>query len=77
MTAQPTARELEVLAAYFRHHSRKLAAHELGITDGTARAHLTRLYARLDVDCASQAAEALGWLNVPDLVTSGGIVADS
>jgi DNA-binding NarL/FixJ family response regulator len=70
MTAQPTARELEVLAACLRHHSTKLAAHELGITDSTARNHLSRLYARLNVDCASQAALALGWLSVPEVVTS-------
>lgn len=70
MTAQPTARELEVLAAYCRHHSTKLAAHELGITDKSARKRLSHLYARLDVASAIEAAEMLGWLTVPDGATS-------
>jgi DNA-binding NarL/FixJ family response regulator len=40
----PTARELEVFFAFRRWHSRKLAAAELGISDGTAATHLKRLY---------------------------------
>jgi hypothetical protein len=42
--SEPTARELEVLAAFFRHGSRKMAAATLGITDQTAAWHLKRLY---------------------------------
>ena len=42
--SDPTARELEVLAAFIRHHSRKLAAATLGISDQTAAWHLKRLY---------------------------------
>lgn len=75
MTPAPTARQLQVLAAYFRHHSTKIAACELGISDGSVRNHLSRLYARLDVGCASQAAIAIGWLALPDLVTSDRVAA--
>lgn len=71
----PTARQLQVLAAYFRHHSTKIAACELGISDRTVRNQLSRLYARLDVDCASQAAIVLGWLVVPGVGTSGRVAA--
>ncbi len=70
MTKPPTPRELQVLAASLRAGSTKAAAHELGISDATVRNHLSRLYGRLDVDCMSQAAAALGWLDVDKLVTS-------
>lgn len=45
--SEPTAREIEVLVAFRRHGSRKLAAAELGITDETAKVHLRRLRRRL------------------------------
>jgi DNA-binding CsgD family transcriptional regulator len=63
--SQPTARELEVLAAFLRHGSRKCAAAELGISDCTASATLAHLYAKLKVRSRSEAAIALGWLVVP------------
>jgi hypothetical protein len=44
MSAEPTARELEVFAAFRHWRSRKLAAAELGISDGTAAVHLKHLY---------------------------------
>jgi hypothetical protein len=42
--SEPTARELEVLAAFIRHRSRKQAAAALGISDATAAWYLKRLY---------------------------------
>ncbi len=45
--SEPTAREEEVYRAFRRHGSRKCAAAELGITDGTAKVHLRRLRRRL------------------------------
>jgi DNA-binding NarL/FixJ family response regulator len=64
MTAQPTARELEVLAACLR-LGQKGAAQELGISLGTIRAHSNSLYHKLGVQTREQAAIALGWLTVP------------
>lgn len=64
--SDPTARELEVLAAMLRRGSAKEAAHELGIATETVRNHASRLYLKLGVDSQSQAAIALGWLKVPD-----------
>lgn len=63
--SKPTARQLQVLAVYLRQASCKAAAHDLGLSEQTVRNHLSRLYGRLDVQCASQAAIALGWLAVP------------
>jgi DNA-binding NarL/FixJ family response regulator len=65
MSRQPTPRELEVLRVYLRRSSAKEAGHEMGLAESTVRNHLSRLYLRLDVDCATQAAIALGWLTVP------------
>jgi DNA-binding CsgD family transcriptional regulator len=45
--SEPTARQIEVLEAFRRHGSRKMAAAELGITDETAKVHLRRLRRRL------------------------------
>jgi DNA-binding CsgD family transcriptional regulator len=70
MSRPPTARELQVFAACLRHRSQKLAGYELGISQQTVKNHCQNLYRKLDVDCASQAAEVLGWLIVPN--TSGG-----
>lgn len=44
--SEPTARELEVFAAFCRHRSRKIAAAELGISDQTAAVHLKHLYSK-------------------------------
>lgn len=62
-----TARQLQVLAGYLRSGSRKEAAGALGIQDRTAKEHLTRLYARLGVGNAIEAARVLGWLKIPVL----------
>jgi DNA-binding CsgD family transcriptional regulator len=56
----PTVRELEVFAAFYRTRSRKIAAHECGITDQTAAVHLRRLYRRIGVHSCDEAAEFLG-----------------
>jgi DNA-binding NarL/FixJ family response regulator len=68
MTAQPTARELEVLAACLRQGSQKAAAYELGIAVQTVKNTTSGLYRKLDVDSAGGAAEALGWLTLPEMV---------
>ena len=51
----PTPRELQVLAAFIRHRSRKLAAAELGISDQTAMVHLRKLYRRIGVHSLEEA----------------------
>jgi DNA-binding CsgD family transcriptional regulator len=56
-----TARQLEVLKSRFRHGSRKEGAASLGITDMTARWHLSALCKRLGVSNAEEAAYRL-WL---------------
>jgi DNA-binding NarL/FixJ family response regulator len=61
--SDPTARELEVLAAFVRHRSRKCAAAELGICDSTAAVHLRRLYARLGVHTRDEAAVSIDILH--------------
>jgi DNA-binding CsgD family transcriptional regulator len=57
MTAQPTARELEVLAAFIARRSRKAAAAELGISVNTVKTILARAYRKIDVDCVLDAEE--------------------
>jgi DNA-binding CsgD family transcriptional regulator len=57
--SDPTARQLEVLDAFIRHRSRKLAATELGIRDSTAAVHLRNLYVRLGVHTRDEAAAAI------------------
>jgi DNA-binding CsgD family transcriptional regulator len=65
MKTQPTARELEVLAACLRLGSQKMAAHELGISPLTVAAHIANLTRKLGVQGRDQAAVALGWLILP------------
>jgi DNA-binding NarL/FixJ family response regulator len=62
MTAkqQPTRRQLEVLRAYIAAGSVAAAAYELGISETTARQHLSGLYRRTGVLNAAQAAYFLG-----------------
>jgi DNA-binding NarL/FixJ family response regulator len=55
-----TRRQVEVLRAYIATGSIKLAAHELGITESTARQHLSGLYRRVGCENAAQAAYRLG-----------------
>ena len=56
----PTRRQLEVLRAYIAAGSIAAAAHELGISETTARQHLSGLYRRTGCVNAAQAAYALG-----------------
>ena len=62
MTAKqrPTRRQLEVLRAYIAAGSIAAAAYELGITETTARQHLSGLYRRIGCVNAAQAAYWLG-----------------
>jgi DNA-binding NarL/FixJ family response regulator len=55
-----TRRQIEVLRAYIARGSIKLAAHELGISESTARQHLVGLYRRVGCQNAVQAAYLLG-----------------
>ena len=57
---RPTRRQLEVLRAYIRAGSVAAAAHELGISETTARQHLSGLYRRTGCMNAAQAAYWLG-----------------
>jgi DNA-binding NarL/FixJ family response regulator len=56
----PTRRQLEVLHAYIATGSIAAAAYELGITETTARQHLSGLYRRTGCLNAAQAAYLLG-----------------
>jgi DNA-binding NarL/FixJ family response regulator len=57
---RPTRRQLEVLRAYIAAGSIAAAAYELGITEATARQHLSGLYRRTGCLNAAQAAYWLG-----------------
>jgi DNA-binding CsgD family transcriptional regulator len=57
---QPTRRQLEVLRAYIAAGSIAGAAYELGISETTARQHLSGLYRRTGCLNAAQAAYLLG-----------------
>jgi DNA-binding NarL/FixJ family response regulator len=57
---RPTRRQLEVLRAYVATGSIAAAAHELGISETTARQHLSGLYRRTGYLNAAQAAYWLG-----------------
>jgi DNA-binding NarL/FixJ family response regulator len=57
---RPTRRQLEVLRAYIRAGSVAAAAYELGISETTARQHLSGLYRRAGCLNAAQAAYLLG-----------------
>jgi DNA-binding NarL/FixJ family response regulator len=67
---RPTRRQLEVLLAYIAAGSIAAAAYELGISELTARQHLSGLYRRLGCLNASQAAY---WLATTGL---GSVIAD-
>jgi DNA-binding NarL/FixJ family response regulator len=56
----PTRRQLEVLRAYIAAGSIAAAAYELGISETTARQHLSGLYRRTGCLNAAQAAYLLG-----------------
>jgi len=57
---RPTRRQLEVLRAYIAAGSIAAAAYELGISETTARQHLSGLYRRTGCVNAAQAAYWLG-----------------
>ena len=57
---RPTRRQLEVLRAYIAVGSIAAAAHQLGISETTARQHLSGLYRRTGCLNAAQAAYRLG-----------------
>jgi DNA-binding NarL/FixJ family response regulator len=57
---RPTRRQLEVLRAYIATGSIAAAAYELGISETTARQHLSGLYRRTGCLNAAQAAYRLG-----------------
>jgi DNA-binding NarL/FixJ family response regulator len=57
---RPTRRQLEVLRAYIAAGSIAAAAHELGISETTARPHLSSLYRRTGCVNAAQSAYWLG-----------------
>jgi DNA-binding NarL/FixJ family response regulator len=57
---RPTRRQLEVLRAYVAAGSIAAAAYELGISESTARQHLSGLYRRKGCLNAAQAAYRLG-----------------
>jgi DNA-binding CsgD family transcriptional regulator len=56
----PTRRQFEVLRSYIRAGSIAAAAHELGISETTARQHLSGLYRRTGCLNAALAAFGLG-----------------
>jgi DNA-binding CsgD family transcriptional regulator len=65
MRAEPSARELQVLAAYLR-LGNKGAGEALGISIKTVKNHKWNLFRILDVDNSDQAAAVLGWLVLPE-----------
>ena len=62
---RPTRRQLEVLRAYIGAGSVAAAAYELGISESTARQHLSGLYRRTGSTNAAQAAYLLGKADGP------------
>jgi DNA-binding NarL/FixJ family response regulator len=58
---RPTRRQFEVLGAYIVAGSIAAAAHELDISETTARQHLSGLYRRTGCLYAAQAAYLLGF----------------
>jgi DNA-binding NarL/FixJ family response regulator len=68
LNCPPTRHELEVFAVCLRHRSIKEAAVECGVSNNTVKHLRQTLYAKLGADCDTAAAEALGWLVIPDFV---------
>jgi DNA-binding NarL/FixJ family response regulator len=65
MRAEPSARELQVLAACLR-LGNKGAAYALGVSVKTIKNHNWSLFRKLDVAGREEAAAALGWLALPE-----------
>jgi DNA-binding NarL/FixJ family response regulator len=66
--SDPSERQVQVLAACLQAGSRKEAAESLGLSLRTIDRHLSQLYIRLGVDCQTDAAKKLGWLQIPETV---------
>ena len=60
-----TKRELEVFATYLATGKTSSAAHLLGVSLQTIKNHCANVYAKLECSGVLEAAQALGWLNVP------------
>jgi DNA-binding NarL/FixJ family response regulator len=67
---RPTRRQLEVLRAYIAAGSIAAAAHKLGISETTARQHLSGLYRRTGCLNVAQAAYLLGTGDLASLRTT-------
>lgn len=63
---RPTRRQIEVLRAYVAAGSIAVAAHGLGISEATARQHLSALYRRIGSANIAQAAYLLGRAEASD-----------
>lgn len=72
----PTARQLQVFAAYCSTGSRKGAARLLCISETAVATQMSRLFARLGVADPFGAARALGWLVLPDAGVEARAAAD-
>lgn len=64
----PSPREYKVLAEVSVHGSMKSAAACIGISEQTAKNHLTNLYSKLGVSSITMALSSLGWLKVPNVI---------
>ena len=60
-----TPHEVRQLKAYLRRKNVKVAARDLGVTEGRLRNALCQINHKLGVSSALGAAEAMGWLSVP------------
>lgn len=69
---RPTRRQVEVLRACIRAGSVAAAAYDLGISQTTARQHLSGLYRRTGCLNAAQAAYWLGSSRIGTLLRPGG-----
>jgi DNA-binding NarL/FixJ family response regulator len=69
-TQRPTRRQLEILRACIRAGSVAAAAHDLGISETTARQHLSGLCRRTGCLNAAQAAYRLGRNEAGSMPTS-------
>lgn len=58
-------RQREVMILKAQGLTFKEIAHQLGISMGTAKAHVTGAYSRLGVQSLPEALAVLGWLNIP------------
>jgi DNA-binding NarL/FixJ family response regulator len=71
MTTEPsiqtlTPRQAEIVTMLARGMTRKEVANTLGIALGTVCHHMGEAYSRLGVENLLEAANALGWVRVPE-----------